>query len=292
MLQPLPNLHHLELFYHVAKSGGITAATRSMPYGIQQPAVSGQLSILESDLGVRLFQRRPFELTPAGRELFEFVGPFFSKLPEVAEKIAGKASRHLRLAAPAMLIREHLPLVIAEVRKQQPDLELTLVEAGQRRVIDLLEREEIDLAVADIEGKPPSGIKGEVLISLPLMLLVPGAWKADKTAWEDLCMTRPLIRLESDTAISRAFAKGLLKRKLTWPAAIEVSTIELVNAYVAQGFGVGLTVQVPGVKFPKGVKAIAMENFPPLSIMALWRGPLHPLAAEVLTGLRKLAKLK
>ena len=43
MPQQLPNLHHLELFYHVARAGGITAAVRSMPYGIQQPAVSGQI---------------------------------------------------------------------------------------------------------------------------------------------------------------------------------------------------------------------------------------------------------
>jgi len=291
MPQPLPNLHHLELFYHVAKSGGITAATRSMPYGIQQPAVSGQLSVLEGELGVRLFQRRPFELTPAGRELYEFVGSFFSKLPEVAERIAGKASRHLRLAAPAMLIREHLPQVIAEVRKRQPALELTLVEAGQRRVIDLLEREEIDLAVADLEGKPPSGIKGDVLISLPLVLLVPDVWHVGKPRLEDLCMTRPLIRLESETSMSRLFAKGLTKRKLSWPAAIEVSTLELVHAYVAQGFGVGLTLQVPRVKFPKGVKALPLEDFPPLVIMAMWRGPLHPLAEEVLAGLKKLARL-
>ncbi len=36
------NVHHLELFYFVAKYGGITPAVRQMPYGIQQPAVSGQ----------------------------------------------------------------------------------------------------------------------------------------------------------------------------------------------------------------------------------------------------------
>ena len=41
------NIHHLELFYFVAKYEGITAAVRKMPYGIQQPAVSGQILQLE-----------------------------------------------------------------------------------------------------------------------------------------------------------------------------------------------------------------------------------------------------
>src|SRR5947209_8598238 len=54
------NIHHLELFYHVVKHRGISAASRRMPYGIQQPAISGQLSQLEKSLGVRLVERRPF----------------------------------------------------------------------------------------------------------------------------------------------------------------------------------------------------------------------------------------
>ena len=72
------NVHQLELFYFVAKYGGITPAIRQMPYGIQQPAVSGQLSKLEEQIGTRLFERRPFLLTAAGREVFTFIQPFFS----------------------------------------------------------------------------------------------------------------------------------------------------------------------------------------------------------------------
>ena len=37
------NVHHLELFYYVARFGGIGAAVRNIPYGIQQPAVSAQV---------------------------------------------------------------------------------------------------------------------------------------------------------------------------------------------------------------------------------------------------------
>jgi len=74
------NIHHLELFYFISTYGGITEAARKMPYGIQQPAISAQILRLEEDLGLKLFQRRPFQLTPAGRELYEFVAPFFSRV--------------------------------------------------------------------------------------------------------------------------------------------------------------------------------------------------------------------
>jgi hypothetical protein len=68
------NIHHLELFYHVARHGGISGAVRHMPCAIQQPAVSNQIRQLEEDLGVKLFERQPFQLTPEGGKLIAFGG--------------------------------------------------------------------------------------------------------------------------------------------------------------------------------------------------------------------------
>ena len=84
------NIHHLELFYFISTYGGITEAARKMPYGIQQPAISAQILRLEEDLGLKLFQRRPFQLTPAGRELYEFVAPFFFPCPGNVAAPAGR----------------------------------------------------------------------------------------------------------------------------------------------------------------------------------------------------------
>ena len=290
MPQPLPNLHHLELFHHVARAGGITAAVRSMPYGIQQPAVSGQISQLEGELGVRLFQRRPFRLTPAGRELHDFCAPFFGGLADVAERISGTAARHLRLAAPATVIREHLPAVLADVRKKQPELELTLLESDQRTALELLEKEEVDLVVAEMDGKPPAGMRSEVFLKLPLVLLLPPGLKAPKGGLSEIAATQPLIRPSQDTSISRLFAKGLTRKQLHWPARIEVDSIDLILAYVSQGFGVGISVCIPGMKYPKGVREMRLPGFPELKIAGLWRGKPGPLAEAVLEGMRAKAR--
>ena len=290
MPQPIPNLHHLELFYHVARAGGITAAVRTMPYGIQQPAISGQVAQLEEELGVRLFQRRPFTLTPAGKELFDFLAPFFGALPDIAERIAGKASKHLRLAAPATVMRDHLPEVLAEIRKSQPDLELSLMDVGQSRIFELLEQEEVDLAVAELEGRAPSGMKTEVLLALPLVLLLPPGLAMPKAGLKALADDVALVRTAEDTAIARLFAKGLNQKGIRWPARIEVNTIDLVHAYVAEGFGVGVSVLAPGVKFPKGVKAVELKGFSDVAIAGVWRGKLGPLASAVMEGLRRRAK--
>ena len=62
-------------------------AVRNIPYGIQQPAVSGQIAQLEESLGTTLFHRRPFALTPPGKKLFEKIAPFFEGLDALESEV-------------------------------------------------------------------------------------------------------------------------------------------------------------------------------------------------------------
>src|SRR5690242_13133957 len=124
------NIHHLELFYYVARHGGILPAVRNMPYGIQQPAVSGQIASLEESLGTKLFNRRPFSLLPAGAELYDFVRPFFDDLERTAARIRGGAQQ-LRIAAPSIVLHDYLPSLLQRLRKTVPDLRLQLHEAAR-----------------------------------------------------------------------------------------------------------------------------------------------------------------
>ena len=123
------NVHHLELFYYVARHGGISEAARQMPYGIQQPAISGQIIQLEEYIGATLFHRRPFALTPAGERLYEFVRPFFDNLGNVADQLRGGMAQHIRIAASEIVIRDYLPRILQELGRQFPRLKVTLKDA-------------------------------------------------------------------------------------------------------------------------------------------------------------------
>ena len=50
-------LHRLEGFYWVARTGGYAKAARAFPYPITQPAVHQQVKKLEGELGLSLFER-------------------------------------------------------------------------------------------------------------------------------------------------------------------------------------------------------------------------------------------
>src|SRR5438552_13873110 len=166
------NVHHLELFYYVARHGGIMEAVRNIPYGIQQPAVSGQVAQLEEHLGVTLFQRRPFALKPGGEKLYRFIQPFFSSLDAVASELQGGKARQIRIGASTIVLRDHLPELFQNVRKKFPNLKIGLREGYQVELENLLQKEELDLAVTLIEKKSAAGIHALPLLELHLVLLV------------------------------------------------------------------------------------------------------------------------
>ncbi|MFZ1220534.1 MAG: LysR family transcriptional regulator, partial [Chthoniobacterales bacterium] len=224
------NVHHLELFYHVASHGGISAATRKMPYGIQQPAVSGQISQLEKTLGVKLFQRRPFSLTPAGRELFTFAEPFFGRLREMPHRLRGEENTLLRLAAPATILRNHLPAVLRDHKRKYPTLRLQLHDANQASAEALLRRGKIDLAITELEGKPAVGINSAVLFKLPLVLVVPRSLKAKTAAelWRSGAPGETLISLPPEEVMVKQFHTRLARLGVSWPTHVEVSAMDLI----------------------------------------------------------------
>jgi DNA-binding transcriptional LysR family regulator len=278
------NPHHLELFYFVAKFQGITEAVRKMPYGIQQPAVSGQILQLEDNLGVKLFRRRPFALTPAGEELFEFIDPFFSKLDLMAERLSGEESQHLRLAASASALTHHLPTVLQQLRDEHPKLRLSLKEMNPSEVETALLKQEADVAIAVLHRKPAAGIKTKRLIDIPLTLLAPSSCSVER--FKDISsgnigghIQEPLVSLPNHEAAGRVFQSGLATQKLSWEPTMEVSEISLIRKYVEKGFGFGIAVEIPGVTWPESVKQIKLPgSFPKLSLGILYSGDLKPVA--------------
>jgi DNA-binding transcriptional LysR family regulator len=268
------NIHHLELFYYVAKYGGISEAVRNMPYGIQQPAISGQVIQLEEFLGVTLFHRRPFSLTPQGRELFDFIKPFFDNLTPMAEKLRGGISQHLRIAASEIMLRDHLPPMLQELQKQFPKLKVTLREGYDPEVINWLQQQEIDLAICLLGARPAAGVNMIPMFKMPLVLLVPKRSKLNSAGelWERDRIEESLITVPSNDPIRRAFQEGLAKLKVDWFSGIEVSTVEMVQTYVANGYGIGVTVRVPKMKYHPQVRLLPLEGFEAVTFGVLWLG--------------------
>lgn len=285
------NIHHLELFYYVARYGGVSEAARNMPYGIQQPAISAQVIQLEEHLGVTLFHRRPFALTPAGQELFDFIKRFFGGLDGLAERIRGDAREQIRIGASEVVQRDHLPDILLRVQAEYPELRLYLREGYRPQLEVWLQAQEIDLAITILESKPPSGIRTEELIKLPLALIVPDNHPVQQGSdlWAQDRIGDALIALPAQEGICRHFQQHLTRLGVDWFTSLEVSSLRLAETYVASGFGIGLGLDVPGMQRPPGVRAVALTEFPPISVGAMWIGKRTPLMDCVVAACHRRA---
>lgn len=274
------NVHHLELFYYVARHGGVSAAARHIPYGIQQPAISAQIIQLEDSLGTTLFHRRPFSLTKNGVDLYAHLKPFFEGLPDVTARLRGSHPVHLRIGAPETVQRDYMPRILTRLKQRFPRMRFTLSTGRADWMEQALLNQEIDIGLGSLIGKRLTGVRQEELLQVGMSLLVPeksGYTKAS-SFWERDRIDLPLIALPEEEPVCRLFQAELAKRKVEWFPSLEVPNQELIVHYVSQGFGVGLTLAAsPDAAPPSGTRRLLLSDFPVISYGALWLGNANEL---------------
>ncbi|MEV6537146.1 LysR family transcriptional regulator, partial [Streptomyces sp. NPDC051639] len=132
----------------VARTGSYTAAAKALGY--TQPAVSYQMRGLERAVGVPLAVRvgRTVQLTAAGRRLAIHADSVLAAIRAVEnefETLAAHSADVVRLSAiqSACVV----PGAMARLRREQPDIEVTLHQASCPDSYRLLRSGEIDLAL-------------------------------------------------------------------------------------------------------------------------------------------------
>lgn len=167
-------LHRLEGFYWVCRTGGYSKAARAFPYPITQPAVHQQVKKLEQELGIALFERVGKDRmlpTPAGRKLFAFVGPFFEQLPQVMRALkAGDYGGELSIHAQGPVFRQLLPSWLKRIRRKRPDVQIRLTEMVTFDVA-LLRQGEADILIAYLPEVPDDIASQQVATIHPFLVL-------------------------------------------------------------------------------------------------------------------------
>src|SRR5439155_15967 len=127
-------------------------------------------------------------------------------------------------------------------------------------------------------GRSVGGVSGRdalhtlALPELPLVLLVDRKSPVTAAAqlWESDKIETPLLCLPSAEAVCRNFQQGLARLEVDWFPSMEMSSIDLIETYVAAGFGIGLSVQVPKARMSPNLRVVALPDFAPVILGALW----------------------
>ena len=156
----------------------------------------------------------------------------------------------------------------------------------------MLQKEEIDLAVTLIEKQSAPGIRSLALLELPLVLLAETGssvtsaeqlWKRDK-------IDERLICLPPGAPLCKNFQQKLAELGVDWFPSIEASSVDLIETYVANGLGIGVSVAIPKKTLPPNVRALPLRGFPPVVVGAMWRGRMTSLMQAFLEEMKLSAQ--
>ncbi|HEV7250389.1 MAG TPA: LysR substrate-binding domain-containing protein [Shinella sp.] len=156
------NMADLGAFLAVARAGGFREAARATDSS--SSALSDAVRRLETDLGVRLFNRTTRSVVPteAGRGLMERISPAFSEIGGAlahARSLRGRPAGTLKLNVPVSAARLVLPKIVPKFLAAYPDIQLEIltdenfvdiIAAGCDAGIRYDERLELDMIAVPI----------------------------------------------------------------------------------------------------------------------------------------------
>jgi len=239
----------LHVFRTVAEKLSFTQAAELLY--LTQPAVTLQIKALETDLGVRLFDRAggKVQLTPAGEVLLQHARRI-AALYEEAQREIGQVQREqrgrLRIGASTTVAQYILPRLMPAFLQRHPQLQVSVLSANTERVVHLLREGEIEVGL--IEGPPGSSdVRSRKFLEDELVLVVapghpwaPAAREGIPAAW---LQREPLILREHGSGTRRVVETALKKAGLKLPElriVLELDATEAIKLAVQEQLGVAL----------------------------------------------------
>ncbi len=139
-------------FLVTAEEGSLSAAARAL--GMAQPTLGRQVSALEEELGVVLFERvgRGLTLTAGGLDLLDHVRTMGDAANRVSLTASGQSQTiegSISITASEVISAFLLPPILARLRREHPGVEITVVASNDVRD---LRRREADIAIRN--GRP------------------------------------------------------------------------------------------------------------------------------------------
>lgn len=236
----------LMVFQSVARNLSFTKAANEL--FITQPAISKHIKELESEFGVKLFDRvgNKIHLTKAGDTLLSYTAPILSLHQEVKFKLSqlsGGLEGNLRIGASTTIAQYVIPPVLAKFHERHPDIRLSLLNGNTEYIEKQLLNNEIDLGI--VEGEPTnSDIQYAPFLNDELIVFTSSQNRiiTNPVSHEEF-IKLPLVLRERGSGTLEIIEKRLKLHQIS-PKQLNVllflGSTEAIKSYVKTGSGVGI----------------------------------------------------
>jgi LysR family transcriptional activator of nhaA len=238
------NLKHLRYFWTVASEGSIARAADILH--VTPQTISGQLRLLEEDIGAKLFEKAGRGLAPSetGRVVFSYADEIFRLSDELRDVLSGRPSEQelvLRVGI-AMVVPKLLAYRVLEPAFNLPEpVRLICQEAPLVDLLAELSVHKLDLVLADSPVSPVLNIKaynhvlGESGISF---FAAPKLARKVGDNFPAAIDGLPMLMPASSSALRRALEQWLQHQEIQPVVAAEFEDRALMKAFGEAGRGI------------------------------------------------------
>lgn len=283
------DLRYLRTFVTVAELGTVSkAATR---LHVAQPALSRQISNLEQELGLKLFDRvgRRLVLSSEGQQLLNDSRGLLNyarALGERAQLLRRGDTGVLNVAASPHFIEGVFPEFLKRYAQRYPNVQVKLNDTVGPEQLAMLERGEIDLAQALVRAIPAESAHFASYPLLPTDMLAACHLdlKLGKSASVEIDQLAPypLLQISSDFMIRRTFDAACRLAGFKPNIRIESHAPHALLALAEAGHGVAIIPSALRTHYYKlRIVRVTYRGRPirePLTVLSDKRRPLPPYA--------------
>lgn len=234
-------LKRLHTFLVLSKLKNFTKTAEYLHYA--QSNVTTQIQQLESELGVKLFERlgKNISLTPEGEEFIAYANQILYLTDDLKHKFANKNDHgRITIGASESICIYRLPEIIKAYQTEHPNVELYLNVLDSTDFIPLLANNEIDISFTLDLPIYNSSINTALMIDETICAFSipehPLAQKAEVTI-EDF-LNIPLILTGQNCCYRKMFEKDLLNASITPKIVLETSSLQVIKQTVLSGLGI------------------------------------------------------
>ncbi|MGN6085954.1 LysR substrate-binding domain-containing protein [Trinickia sp.] len=218
---------------------------------LSQPAVSGQLRLLQDEFGEPLYRRdgRGIRLTPSGAQLAEYaikLRDTFRQAHAYRDALRGVARGTLRIGASTTIASYLLPYLIAEFQRRYPEVEIQTAGGNTGEIVAMLPSLDIGMIEGPVGADLPEGTGVRVWREDEIVAIAPrGHPLAERASQPGAAPTLadvaayPLVMREEGSGVRQFLEQSFEAAGVPMQVALAVAGVEGVKEAVRAGMGVG-----------------------------------------------------
>lgn len=266
------NIQHLEFFIALAESEHMTQTAKKL--NTSQPNLSYIINELERELGAALFKKtgRNIKLTKYGRIYYQAACQSIKSLEQASQLIQADINPNQGKIALGFIYAfgaSRAPQLLHSFQADYPNVQFHLEQNNSKRLLERLEREDLDLAiVSKVEGFPQLDFLP--LTTEKLVIIVPEEHPfahLDQVSLKET-VDYPYVYFNHNSGL-RPFLDQIFDNLAIYPqTVVELEDDQSILGFVTSQFGLAIVPDIPSISaFP--VKKLTIKDNIPERILYL-----------------------